>query len=217
MVKVLTSQDKLETFVFQGSSKAKKSQLALLFPLNEVEIELQKSPKSKLFAIKSVRPIKARTNIRGRMEQTAVAFFLAEIVSKSMEENDAHEGLFHFVASSTEYFEHEYQANFHLLFLLRLTRYLGIEPSMDVNVKHQFFFDLREGQFTILRPVHLHYLDSSESKLLFKLMEDGFEFKLKLDNIQRGSLLSAILKYYTYHIDRVGKLKSLSVLQELFL
>ena len=216
MVKFLSERGALETFVFQGSKGLKKGQLAQLFPLNEVEVETYKSPKSSLASIRNVKTLKTRTNIRGKMEQTAVAFFLAEIIAKSLKENDAQKSLFDFVSSSIDLFEERYQPNFYLVFLLKSTRYLGIEPSNHFLENRRSFFDLNEGQFTILRPVHLNYLEVHESKLLRNLMADGYNFEIQLSKTDRNILRDSILKYYSLHLEGVAGLKSLSVLQELF-
>ncbi|MFT6138097.1 MAG: DNA repair protein RecO (recombination protein O) [Sphingobacteriales bacterium] len=216
MVKFLTEKGALETFVFQGTKGIKKGQLAQLFPLNEVEIETYKAPKSSLASIRNVKTLKMRSNIRGKMEQTAVAFFLAEIISKSLKENDAQPAMFEFVSSSIDLFEERYQPNFYLVFLLKLTRYLGIQPANNFQNNRSSFFDLSEGQFTILRPVHLNYLEVGDSKLLRSLIDDGYDFQLKLSKQQRNDLRDAIVKYYSMHLEGVSGLKSLSVLQELF-
>ncbi len=216
MVKVLTEKGALETFVFRGSKGAKKGMLAQLFPLNEVEIETYKPPKSNLASVRNVKALKPRVSIRTNMEQTAIAFFLSEIIAKSLKENDAHPNLFEFVSSSIDLFEERYQANFHLIFLLRFTRYLGIQPTVTFEDHTSSFFDLSEGQFTILRPVHLHYLEIGDSKRIKQLLEDGFNFKVELNNPERSVVLENILRYYALHIEGIANLKSLSVLKELF-
>lgn len=216
MVKFLSEKGALETFVFQGSKGVKKGQLAQLFPLNEVEIETYKSPKSSLASIRSIKTLKTRSNIRGKMEQTAVAFFLAEIIAKSLKEHDAQQALYEFVSSSIDLFEERYQPNFYLVFLIKLTRYLGIQPANNIQENRSTFFDLNEGQYTILRPVHINYLEVQESRLLRKLIEDGYEFNLELTKPERNSLRDSILKYYSLHLEGVSGLKTLSVLQELY-
>lgn len=216
MVKFLTEKGALETYVFQSGKGQKKGQLAQLFPLSEVELELQKTPKSKLYRVRSIRSIKDRNNIRTKMEQTAVSFFIAELLSKSIKENDAQPVLFEFVSSSIDLFESKYQPNFYLVFMLKLTRYLGIQPALTIESKRSQFFDLNEGQFTILRPVHLNYLEVAESKKLIGLIEDGYDFKLPLTKTDRNSMRDALLRYYTLHLEGTNNLKSLSVLQELF-
>mgnify|MGYP001028599663 FL=1 len=216
MVKFLSERGALETYVFQGSKGIKKGQLAQLFPLNEVEVETYKSPKSSLASIRSVKTLKPRTNIRGKMEQTAVAFFLAEMIAKSLKENDAQPALYDFVSSSIDLFEERYQPNFYLVFLLKLTRYLGIQPANNFPGNRSAFFDLNEGQFTILRPVHINYLEVYESKIMRNLMEDGYDFEVQLSKSERNTIRDSIVKYYALHLEGVSSLKSLSVLQELF-
>lgn len=216
MVKVLSEKGALETFVFRGTKGAKKGMLAQLFPLNEIEIDTYKSPKSSLAIIKNVKTLKPRMGIRSEMQQTAVAFFLAEVIAKSLKENDAHPQLFEFVSSSVDLFEKRYQPNFHLVFLLRFTRYIGIEPTVTFDDHKTSFFDLSEGQFTILRPVHLNYLEVADSKRLKLLIEDGFNFSVVLSKSERATALENIIRYYSLHIEGISSLKSLSVLKELF-
>ena len=97
-----------------------------------------------------------------------------------------------------------------------MTRYLGIQPANNFQNNRSSFFDLSEGQFTILRPVHLNYLEVGDSKLLRSLIDDGYDFQVKLSKQQRNDMRDAIVKYYSMHLEGVSGLKSLPVLQELF-
>lgn len=215
VLRVLNEEGAIEAFLFQGTKGSKKGMLAQLFPLNEIEIESSSSAKSSLPRVKNVKALETRMSIRSAIEKSALSFFIAELISKSLKENDNHPNLYEFVSSAIDVLDHQYKPTFHLVFMLRLAGYLGFQPQLG-HEKNAQFFDLLEGQFTVLRPMHVNYADTFESKKISRLMEEGFSFPGQYTKDERARILELLLRYYQLHIEGFGGLKSVSVLQELF-
>ena len=63
--------------------------------------------------------------------KSCIAIFLNEVLYKAIKQQGTDESMFGFVFSSVEWLDHQTEglANFHLLFLIQLTRYLGFYPD----------------------------------------------------------------------------------------
>lgn len=128
--------------------------------------------------------------------------------------------LFYFVYDSLVWFDgaHEGIANFHLLFLMRLSFYMGIGPNLSEGLEQSKYFDLDEGKFVPFVPAHSHYLSESDSFHLLQMFRLDYKTMhlYKMSRQERNHSVEVMIEYYRLHIPGFPELKSLSVLQELF-
>jgi DNA repair protein RecO (recombination protein O) len=127
------------------------------------------------------------------------------------EENDA---LFTYLETALLWLDaHDEIANFHLIFLLEATKYLGFYPdNTDIDLP---YFEMTEGIFTPFNAISS--LSEHETQLFKKLLELKFESDLKTFNIiERQILLKILIDYYSFHLEGFRKPKSLDVLKEVF-
>ena len=89
------------------------------------------------------------------MDKIAVMLFLSEVLSSALREEEANTSLFNYITNSLYWFDMQDDiANFHILFLLSLTKHLGFYP--DVRDKEQQpYFDLENGCFTSRKSSHI--------------------------------------------------------------
>ena len=106
-------------------------------------------------------------------------------------------------------------ANFHVLFLIGLTRYLGFYPD-DSNLEGGYF-DMAEGAFTTYPPAG-HGMSGEQVSLFRQLLGINFDSieTVKMNKIQRRELLRALVNYYEIHLQGFRKPRSLDVLDEVF-
>jgi len=151
--------------------------------------------------------------------KSSIAIFLAEFLTKVLKEEEANPILFEFLHSSIQLFDQklEGQANFHLVFLYELSKFLGFYPDTNYSEQNRYF-NLRNGYYSGFKETDQTSLGSELSILLFQISKLGFQSldKLELSRMQRTSLLEAIISYYRYHLPGVGEIKSLSVFNEIF-
>jgi DNA repair protein RecO (recombination protein O) len=110
---------------------------------------------------------------------------------------------------------HSNTANFHLLFLLNLSKYLGFYPEIK-DLKPPYF-DLTEGVFTNNKPL-TDYVTGDKLilyKSLFGINFDAIE-RLQLNAKTRIILLEILLHYYMLHVPGFKTPKSLNVLKNVF-
>ena len=143
--------------------------------------------------------------------------FLNEVLYKSIRQQNTDERLFDFIFNGICWFDESetMNVNFHLAFLLKLTRFLGFAPSTQTR-SDQSYFDLQEGEFSSRVPVHSNYIEKEDASLFIALLDAPFEkiFEIKLSNISRRNILDKILVFYTLHTASFGDIRSHQVLEE---
>ena len=109
-------------------------------------------------------------------------------------------------------------ANFHLIFLSHLSKYLGFYPHGQFSEQTPYF-DFRNGIFVAQEPLHAFYFSSLYSKILYDTLILDYDNanQLSLNGTQRSSFLDLILSYYQYHNDSSTTFQSLPVLQQVFM
>ena len=107
-------------------------------------------------------------------------------------------------------------ANFHLWFLANISRFLGFAPGNEYI--ENCYFDMREGEYTPIRPLHDKFLNTEYSRLLNDLIECDVEYlgEIGLNRTQRVDMLMGLVDYYTVHLDSIRKVQSIHILQEVF-
>lgn len=219
VVNVYTEQFGRQSYMLnRGRSKRSKGLTVLFQPLALLEMEVYHREKSEIQRIKDYRVALPLTSIPFNQTKRAMAFFLTEVMSKVLREEEENRPLFEFIYHSIEVFDSGLSGdhNFHLFFLFHLSRFLGFGPEEKTG--NECFFDLLNGQFSALEPSHGSYLDEKACSLwerLFHLKVDALQ-ALRLSSDQRHQLLTHLLTYYALHLDGMGALKSLEVLRQLF-
>jgi DNA repair protein RecO (recombination protein O) len=144
-----------------------------------------------------------------QITKSTIALFIAEILHKTLKEETANSYLFNFLNDSIQLFDNQEYSNpnFHLIFLLKLSRYLGFEPSSAQNI----FEQIQEQQKILLPEEHLYQLKTYLNQLIEADYLDNTPLPLGI----RSDLIDYILNFYQLHVANFDNLKSLAVLREL--
>jgi len=219
------TQEGLKTYlikrIFKTKTKrsgnaSKQVNLAYFQPLTHLNLTANHNNKGNLNSIREVGISYLYQSVATNILKQTVALFLAEVLSFTLKEEEKNEILFQYLETSLIWLDnHEQTANFHLLFLLHLSKYLGFYPeTKDIN---QYYFDLREGIFTNNKPL-TDYVTGNKLNLfksLFGINFDAIE-RLRLNAKTRIILLEILIKYYMLHIPGFKTPKSLNVLKNVF-
>lgn len=191
----------------------------LFAPMAILNIGWNEHGASKLMRIKSAQPVNIYSDIPFSPAKMAVAMFLAEFLSATLRAPVADRNIFGFISTSLQWLDSERGscANFHIVFLLHLSAYLGLEPNVE-NSGEGRYFDMENGCFCTLRPATPHVVGPEEAAYLPLLMRLKFSTaaRVPFTRAQRTRILQGIIEYYSIHLPNFPTLKSPEILHELF-
>lgn len=218
VVQIFTEKFGMQSYMINGVKKPRaKISMNMLQPLHLVDIIVYHKVNTSIQRVSELRPSPIFTSIPYDIIKSTVVIFLNEVLYKSIRQQMADDNLFDFVFSAICWFDEsrDVNVNFHLAFLLKLSRFLGFAPSTETK-SDQSYFDLQEGEFKSHPPLHPHFLDKSDAELFILLLTMPFEKinEIKIENKTRRSILDKILIYYNLHTASFGDVRSHQVLEE---
>ncbi|MBO4811881.1 MAG: DNA repair protein RecO [Prevotella sp.] len=188
-------------------------------PLTLLSIEYDFRPQSQLQKLREVSLLQPLASLHTDPSKLAIALFLSDFLYHALRGEQQNEPLFDYVVSGIEWLDscRDRFANFHLVFLMRLSRFLGFYPNLDHD-DDNCCFDLRAATFTEHPPVHADFLMPEEARHIKRLMRmDYVSMHLfRLSRSERQRILQLLLTYYRLHLPDFPELRSVDVLQELF-
>jgi DNA repair protein RecO (recombination protein O) len=215
IAKIYTELFGLQSYLIKGiRSKRSTVKPALLQHLTLVDLIAYHKEKKDLQHLKEIKidyPLKTNhTDIK----KSSIIVFLNEILHKVIREEEANQPLFEFIYQSVKKLDsmENSVSNFHLVFLIHLTKYLGFFPKKNYSNQNKYF-NLQEGIFTSIQGDLL--IKEPFSSYLFTLTYSQIENpeKFLIQSQHRNDLLDIILKYYQLHIPAALNIKSNAVLQ----
>lgn len=217
IVKCFTLSDGLKSYFVRDAFSSRKSnqKIAYFQPFSILEIEAVHKNKGTLENFKEIKLAIPFQTIHNTITKSTIVLFLSEMMHYSIHEEEENEALFTYLETALLWLDaNDDVANFHLIFLLEATKYLGFYPDItDIDLS---YFEMTEGVFTPFNA--LSSLSVHETSLLKKLLSLKFESDLKIFHIlERQLLLKILIDYYSFHLDGFRKPKSLDVLKEVFL
>lgn len=218
IVKAYTLSDGNCTYMLKGVLKSKKGKFkaSMFQSLTQLEIVANHRGTGKMEYLKEAKVIGNYHSLHTHPVKQAMTMFLAEMLRSSIHEEEANEPLYHYLEYSFKVLDSEDRiANFHLLFLLKLTRYLGFQPETGVNDLP--VFNLLDGVFQDFSS-NDYCIEGKNVDLLKSLLGTDFDglYHIKMNQTSRIDFLNMLLLYYELHIEGFCKPKSLSVLHEIF-
>lgn len=219
IITVYTQQFGRVAYLVHGANKKKALvRSALLQPLSILEMDVYHTPNKDIQRIRDIRMQYQFVGIPNNPVKNSLALFISELLFRVLRQTEPDENLFLFLENSIQQLDccKAGIANFHLVFLLKLSRFLGFEPNSDGEQTR--YFDLINGVFQSEKPLHMHYLESEMANLLNELLQADYTdmHNLTFSRATRAKLLESLIEYYRLHIPEFQGLHSLAVLQSLF-
>ena len=200
-------------------SKRSKVRSVLFQPLSILHFQAQYKHGGAMSRLSEVVPACLYSTIPCDPYKSAITLYLAEFLTRALHEESDNAAIFSFIEESLMWLDgaEEKYANFHLLFLMRLTRFLGIAPNVE-DMGRSGYFDLRAGCFVGLQPMHGDFLTSEQALDFFSLYACDYDdmHRIALNRAVRSNFLTTIGDYYRLHIPEFPELNSTEVLRELF-
>ncbi len=218
IVQIFTEKFGLQSYIINGAKKPKaKIGRNMLQPLHLLDLVVYHKNTGSVQRISELKNAPVLLSIPYDVIKSCIAIFLNEVLYKAVKQQSPDENLFDFIFSAIEWLDHQTEsvANFHLVFLTRLTRYLGFYPDRYM-AGNADYFDIKNGQFTRYKPESISYLSPPHTDNFRLVLQTSFEdmHLLKLSNDERRYLVQKLLEYYAMHIEGFGNIKSADVLEE---
>ncbi len=203
-----------------GRGRRSAIKASLFQPLALVELEADFRRTASVCAVREARVFQPFSTLPFHPYKSAMAFFLAEFLYGSLREEAENRPLFAYLCRAIVWLDRcpEGFSNFHLVFLMRLSRFLGLQPNLE-GYEEGDCFDLRGACFTRVRPSgHGDWLPPHEAARLVRLvrMNFGTMHLFRLTREERARCLEVILAYYRLHLPDFRLPQSVEVLKELF-
>jgi len=218
VLKIFTRDYGIKSFIVRSSSKSRNNKLAKIQPLNILNIEWKAKGDSELVYARNIEIAEPYKDIPLNIEKSSILLFLSEILYKTIKEEFENQDLYDYIKNALIYLDHcqEY-SNFHLCFLLKMSKYYGYMPFLDQKNLNNFF-DVQDGNLQFNEPRHKYYFSEDNTALLKQFSGMNFDEseRVKLSREKRNLFLKDIINYYRYHIDGMEEIKGHEVLQEVF-
>ena len=205
-----------------STSRTKRSVRNVSFwqPLSMVEFSVELRPNGgKLPRPNDVRTYYNYTDLPFSPVKSTLALFLAEFLSAALREEKENPSLYRYIESSLQWLDMVESAgamaNFHLAFLMHLSRFMGIYPNLE---RPDHYFDLLAGSYCDRQPPHAHFLRRQEAQALPVLFRMDYPTLhiFRFSRQERMRILQVLNEYYRLHVPNFPELKSLEVLQEFY-
>jgi DNA repair protein RecO (recombination protein O) len=209
------------SFLARGMRNKKAGRHNILFqPMFILELEIYYKGSREMQTLKEFSAVYTPYDIHSNIRKSTVAIFLGEVLTSVLREESPHEELYDYIEEAVMYFDRcrEGFANFHIAFLAGLSSYLGFEPTTP-NSRDKAFFDMKNGAFVPIPPLHGSYANEEVSEILAAFFRSSYDTagKIVLTGTLRNEVLDTIVSYYSLHLPGLRKINSLEVLKEVFL
>ncbi|MDG2195049.1 MAG: DNA repair protein RecO [Polaribacter sp.] len=218
IVRCFTLKEGLKTYLIKGilNTKRRKIKPAYFQPLTQLQIIANHNNKGNLNSIKEVHVLHPYTNMYSNIFKQTIVLFLSEMLSNSIQEEEENSLLYYYLENAINWLDsNDETSNFHLLFLLNLTRFLGFYPDLSESDKK--CFNLLEGNFMglVSEKEVIYGDDLVQFKKLLGINFDTIN-KVLFNKKERQQVLRIIIRYFELHLDGFKNPKSLGVLETVF-
>lgn len=219
IAQIFTEDLGLQSYLINGARKPKaKIHANMLQPLHLLDMVVYVKEGNNLQRIKEAHPAPVLIQTPLDIIKSAITLFLNEVLYKVLKHQQADPQLFHFVSQSILWLDQTNLPihNFHLCFLMKLSRFLGYLPSTGIKPKP--YFDLMAGRFVDNLPAHTYVLQEPHTSLFHRILSSSYEDcgHISIKHTDRIYILEQIINFYRLHADNFGSVNSLEILEEIF-
>lgn len=219
IAKIFTRQLGVRSYIVKGVRKGgSRTKQNLFQPLSHLDMVVYDNPKSSLNYIKEAAPHHtpvAEVGQQSAAAANALRFFMTELLYKTLPEAEPMPELFDDVAAELAALDHPEVAlsNRPILFLLQLSRHLGIEPLDNYSLREPLF-DLEAGRYQFASG---HTLERADSMLLHHYLQSIHEdVQPPMTTLeQRTRLINSLIEYYQIHLANFNHFTSHEILHSI--
>lgn len=220
VVNAYTEKFGRQAFMVKGVRKSRKQNRANLFqPLFLLDFEIYFKEKREMHFIRDVGRTIPLNNIPYDHILSTQAIFIAEVLYRTLREEESNPMLYQFLTSSIEYLDslEKPAPDFHIIFLFQLSKHLGFYPVNNYSSENPYF-DLVKGSFKAFLQDDSTMLNRHSSQLFSQLLDLEYQSSqvTRFNREQRNLVLRDLLRFYWLHNEGMGEIRSAEVLATLF-
>ena len=213
IAKIFTKEKGLQSFIVKGErAKKSKKKLGTFQPLQLFSINATHHHKKSLQYISEIALEHTKITDGIDIKKNFLSIFVAEVISKVLLETEKDKALFKFIwelkinLNSLE----KINSNFPLIFLVRLSEYLGFSPSKEeINGA---YFNMELGGFTNNKQQLNYYIEKDNSTYLRGLLENK---DINIPYKNRNQILLHLIKYYKLQHHELKNMTSHLIIESL--
>lgn len=227
ILSVYTAQNgRMSLAIPAGKGREAMRLRALIMPLSVFECQADIRPGRDISRIRDVRAVTLPAS--GNPVTAVQAMFVADLLQGLLREPQQDTVLFAYIADAAKRLSdlaaggsparrRSALANFHLAFMLRLTRFMGVEPDW-ATYRPGAVFDMAGGVFRESPPAHGRYLLSAEAEAAWKLRRMNLDNSgfFRFSRTERNTILDRITAYFHIHFPSLPSLDSTAILRHIF-
>ena len=206
IAKIYTESFGLTAYIVNGvRSKKARHKVAFFQPLTPLDLVVYHKKNASLNRISELKCPEPLMDLPVNIKKSSIAIFITEILIKTLKGEDENQALFDFMYQSILVLEHltGHYENFHLQFMLKLSRFLGFAPANA----HEIASQLTAAGSKI-------FMADEDEATIDLFMAEGYANTVKIRNTVRRNILDLVLGFYSIHVDAFGEIRSVAVLNE---
>ena len=220
VVQMYTRKFGRQSFLIKGLRNKKNGKHNILLqPMFILDMEVYYKPTREMQMLKEFSVPFTPYDIYSNINKSSVSIFLGEVLTSVLKEESPNYEMFDYIEKSILYFDqcNKDYANFHIAFLSGLSSFLGFEPGQQLE-KKDAFFDMINGSFVPIPPVHGNYANEEITNILAAFFVSSYDSisKISLTGKMRNEVLETLVRFYSLHLPGLNKIKSLDILKEVF-
>ncbi len=201
VAQVYTEDFGRQSFLIHSVRKRRsKFHYALFEPLSLLDLDIYYKENRDLHSLKEAKLSITFHHIPFDIKKSTIAIFISEVLYRSLREVESNKPLFNFLFHAIQILDmaEEGIEYFHLIFLIQLSKFLGIYPKNNAEL-----IDIKPLKASQLRNI-----------FDYSLQDIG---RIKMEHTLRNDLLNNLINYYQDHLEGMGEIKSLQVLREVYI
>lgn len=199
IVNIFTELFGLQGYIVNGiRSKTSKNRIALYQPLTLLDLVVYHRENANINRIREVKCLHPYQSIPMDIRKSASALFINEVMNKTIREESHAKDLCTFMINSLITLDSISDGiqNFHLIFLLKLSRLLGF------------------GAHHINELLGVRVVNEEMELILRSLITAEYTDDINITLAERREALELILKFYGDHMEALGEIRSVQVLRD---
>ena len=211
--KIFTKEKGLQTFMVKGvRSKKSKKKISYFEPLRLLTVDAKYTNTKSMHYVEEINIVHATENSIDKINRNFIAYFIAEICSKVLQDNEHNHDLFDYlwILSIKLFNSEKINPNFAIIFLLDLSKFLGFYPSIE-NLE-QSFFAIKNSYTEIKRKKNEEDYFNQKSNFLKEIIRGK---KIIIPQKIRSEILKDFLKYYKLNYYNLDNVTSHLIIEEL--